>query len=393
VHPITHNAELKTAGGLRSLPIRCDLKHAHGIGFCLYRCPMTSSRRAFEVRPVDATRGLPPAETGAIDVVALDMNAGWPNLGFDSMLFAVRDAVCDLAALLEGKDLRVRVLTVDVRGEAFVPQHEPGRIALYISSGGPGHIDPRLNDGASPISQGVLDDLSWEAPLGRLFEDVLADEGAAFLAICHSFGLLYRHLGQARIAVRGPEKGGKSSGQKEIALTPEALAHPWFARLARGAVGARFRALDSRLCDLLPPAVASETSRYDVLAYETLEPSGERGDAVTLVEFARDRGGVMPRVYGTNFHPEVVGRDRFRTVLEERRASGRTTEEWYQERLAMLEQAFPLDGDEGPLLRTSDLTFLGPLRFHLYRQVRERLEALGHDPGPLHEQRVLGRTP
>lgn len=375
------------------MPIRCDLKHAHGIGHCLYRCPMTSDRRAFEVREVDPEHGLPPAEEGAIDVVALDMNAGWPNLGFDSILFAVRDAVCDFASLLEGKDLRVRVLTIDVRREAYVPRHEPGRIALYLASGGPGHIDPRQNDGVSPIAQGVLDDPSWEAPLARLFEEVLADEGAALVAICHSFGLLYRHLGAARVAVRGPEKGGKSSGQKMIALSAAALKHPWFSRLARGAVGGRFRALDSRLCDMLPPHDAEAPRDCAILAHETLPTSGERGDAVTLVEFARDREGIMPRVYGTNFHPEVVGRDRFRMVLEERRASGRTTEEWYPERLEMLEQAFPPDGDEGPLLRTSDLTFLGPLRFHLYRQVRERLEALGHDAGPLHEHRVLGRTP
>ena len=58
-------------------------------------------------------RGVP----GVIDVVALDMNKGWPNIGFDSILFAVRDAVCDFAALLENAGLRVRVLTVDVRSE------------------------------------------------------------------------------------------------------------------------------------------------------------------------------------------------------------------------------------------------------------------------------------
>lgn len=123
------------------MPIRCDLKHAHGIGYCLYECPMAKKSKAFEVRAVDPLRGLPPAEPGAIDVVALDMNKGWPNIGFDSILFAVRDAVCDFAALLENAGLRVRVLTVDVRSDVFVPRHEPGRFALYLGSGGPGHID------------------------------------------------------------------------------------------------------------------------------------------------------------------------------------------------------------------------------------------------------------
>src|SRR5688572_26885254 len=100
------NAALRTIGGSGPLPIRCDLKHAHGIGYCLYRCPIASSRRAFEVLAVDPRRGLPLAERGAIDVVALDMNKGWPNIGFDAILFALRDAVCDFAPLIEGKDVR-----------------------------------------------------------------------------------------------------------------------------------------------------------------------------------------------------------------------------------------------------------------------------------------------
>jgi hypothetical protein len=39
--------------------------------------------------------------------------------------------------------------------------------------------------------------------------------------------------------------------------------------------------------------------------------------------------------------------------------------------------AHPEDGTDQRLHLTSDFTFLGPLRFHLYRQVRVRAEALG----------------
>ena len=40
---------------------------------------------------------------------------------------------------------------------------------------------------------------------------------------------------------------------------------------------------------------------------------------------------------------------------------------------------------------TSDYTLLGPLRFHLYRQVRRRAEALGLDVD-LHEDEILAQA-
>ncbi len=62
-----------------------------------------------------------------------------------------------------------------------------------------------------------------------------------------------RWLGVADAVLRGPEKGGKSTGVVENILTDEALAHPWFSRFAAALPdGRRLYALDNRLYDLVP---------------------------------------------------------------------------------------------------------------------------------------------
>jgi hypothetical protein len=107
-----------------------------------------------------------------------------------------------------------------------------------------------------------------------------------------------------------------------------------------------------------------------------------------MIEFARDRNGVVPRVLAVNHHPEIVDRGRQKMILEQKRARGEVTEEWYRERLDILTRTFPREDVDQRLHLTSDFTLLGPLRFHLFRQIRERAERLGRAPG-FHEDRVL----
>ena len=97
--------------------------------------------------------------------------------------------------------------------------------ALEID-GGPGHLDPRMNDGRTEGSQGIVEDPSWEPPLFGLFDAIRASAPAALLAVCHTFGVMCRWLGAAEAVLRGPAKGGKSAGVVENILTDEALAHP-----------------------------------------------------------------------------------------------------------------------------------------------------------------------
>jgi len=104
---------------------------------------------------------------------------------------------------------------------------------------------------------------------------------------------------------------------------------------------------------------------------------GPAGEGLTMMEFARDRGGVMPRVFGVNHHPEIVDRARQMMLLRQKRERGEVTSEWTDERERIMSETHPDDSQDRFLHLTSDYTLLGPLRFYLYRQVRERAAALG----------------
>jgi hypothetical protein len=377
--------------GSAIVPIRCEAKQKQGFDFCRSHCVVREHRDVLQFHRVSPDEAFPEARRDTLDVVILDMHHRWPNLGYDSIRYAFRDSICDLAETLEASGLGVRVLTFDVRHDLMVPEHEPGRFSLYVGTGGPGHLDPRRNDGIDPVAQGVKENAAWLRPYGRLLDAITDDPSAAYIAICHSFGLLCSHMGAAVPTLRGPEKGGKSSGIVEVLLTDSAEAHPWFGKLRNTSPDGRVRIMDSRFYDLIPTGKSSNGHPAGtVLGVETVGPGGPAGDAVTLVEFARDAEGVMPRVYGTNFHPETAGRERYRLILEEKWASGGVTEEWYRERAAILRDTMADIRTDEYVSLASDYTFLGPLRFHLYRAIRQRLAELGSArAGEVHENRVV----
>jgi hypothetical protein len=151
--------------------------------------------------------------------------------------------------------------------------------------------------------------------------------------------------------------------------------------------GGRLRVVENRLFDLIPrPGGFREGVR--ALGYETSGVGGAPGDAVTMIEFARDRGGVMPRMFAVNHHPEIVDRFRQLMILDRKRDRGDVSEQWYRERREILTRSAPDEDLDQRLRLTSDFTFLGPLRFHLFRALRRRAEALSIPLG-LHEDRVL----
>ena len=368
------------------MPLECSFKQRHGRQFCATDCPASAPCGILEYVRVEHPDDVPADDRHAIDVAVLDLNHGWPNLGHDSLVHAIVDASCEAIEVLEETGLRVRVLSFDVRRSGLLPEGPGSRYSLYVGTGGPGHIDPRQNDGLAPFAQGVRENPAWEGPAFRLFDAIRASEDAALLAVCHSFGVLCRWSGAATPVLRGPAKG-KCSGVLENVLAWPAAEHPWFRRFAELlAPSARFRVVENRLFDLIP--LPSRPPWAVPLAFETLGVGGAPGDAVTMVEFARDRGGVMPRVLAVNHHPEIV--DRFRQVmlLDRKRDRGEVTEEWYRERLEILTRSYPEEDVDQLLHLTSDFTLLGPLRFHLYRQIRRRADSLGRAHG-LHEDRVL----
>jgi hypothetical protein len=307
---------------------------------------------------VRVSDSVPPAADDLIDVAILDMNHSWPNMGHDSLVHAVLESAEPLRDALVSSATKVRVLSYDVRRTLQVPQSPNGRFRLYLGTGGPGHLDPRQNDGVKEESQGIFESAAWEAPLFRLYDDIAAHDSAALLGVCHSFGLMCRWSGAARVELRAE----KSNGMPENVLAPAAAAHPWFAKFAeRLRDGRHFRVVDNRLFDLI-----AEHSSANVIARED-----ETSDGVTMVEFARAADG-MPRILGVNHHPEIVDREHITAVLEEKRERGEVSEEWYQERVVTLRDLFSQYERDSRL--TSEYTLLGPLRHHLARLVAERCE-------------------
>ncbi len=371
------------------MPIACRLKAAHGPQFCATDCPASAPCGAFSYVRVESQEQLPPYDPRSVDVAVLDMNHGWPNLGHDSLVHTVLDASCDLMQTLHDLDLRVRVLSFEVRRKHMLPEAPDGRFGLYLGTGGPGHLDPRFNRDQQVGSQDLDEDPAWEEPLFALFDAISAHPDAALLAVCHTFGVMCRWAGVAEPRLR--EKDGKSVGIRENTLTEAGRAHPWFQRLAEALPdGRRLRIVDSRLFDLVPREEDLVEDRHGRLAIGYEWPRWPHENALTMMEFARDPGGVMPRVFGVNHHPEIVDRARQLVVLEhKRRAEGeRLPARWYEERIDLLTSKFADEDTEQRLQLTSDYTLLGPLRFHLVRQVRRRAEALGL-PFGLHEDDLL----
>jgi hypothetical protein len=360
------------------MPFDCQHRQRFGQQACLDDCLATRPPARFEFARVERGGDAPPADVRSVDVAILDMHHGWPNLGHAAIVHAVQNAVCDLRPDLDTADLRVRVISYDVRRGHRIPEGPGGRHGLYIGTGGPGHLDPRMNDGVSEGSQGIDEDPRWEAPLFELFDRIQADASAALFGICHTFGVMCRWRGVAEAVLRGLDKGGKSAGIVENELTSQATEHPWFARLAEEAPDHRhIRVLDNRLFDLLPTSDLDRTSLP--LGYECRVP-GATSHAVTMIEFARDSGGVMPRVFGVNHHPEIVNRPRLLTILLQKRDRGEVDERdaWFEERRRTLVEPIADEHGDRLLHLAASYTFLGPVRFYLYRLVRERAEALGH---------------
>jgi hypothetical protein len=289
----------------------------------------------------------------------------------------MQNALCDVAGPLRTAGIGFRAVSYDIRrSEQVIPEPPGGRHALYVGTGGPGHLDPRMNDGLSEGSQGIREDPAWEPRLFALFDAIRASESAVLLSVCHTFGVMCRWLGAADAVLRGPEKGGKSTGVVENILTDDALKHPWFSRFAEALPDRRrLFALDNRLYDLVPrgPLPAGVTA----ISYEALGKGGPAGGALTMMEVARDEAGIMPRILGVNHHPEIVNRSRLIVTLERQFERGDVTREWYEERRKTLTEPVADAWGDRLIHLTSSYTFMAPLRFHLYKQARLRGAALG----------------
>jgi hypothetical protein len=305
----------------------------------------------------------PVTERERLDIAVLDMNHSWPNLGHDAVIHAILDAAeRSRHALVEAR-AKVRAISYDVRRRALLPAHPDGQFTVYVATGGPGHLDPRLNDGVAEWAQGVREQPSWEAPLFRLFDSIVSHPKAALIAICHSFGLMCRWSGVARPVLRE----AKSSGLIANVLSDAGIQHPWFSRFAQDLPDHRhYRVIDNRLFDL----ILGDTCGVNCLAFES-----ENSAAVTMLEFAREPEGEMPRVFGMNHHPEIIDRQHVLEVLEEKRSHGDVSDRWYRERADTMLDLLQGENERQSRL-TSEYTFLGPLRHHIAALIAERCPSL-----------------
>lgn len=317
----------------------------------------------FEYVVADSSGPAPAADR--IDVALLDMHHGWPNVGHNSLVHAVLDLAEECADTLRSAGAKIRVVSYDVRKKLLLPDGGE-RFGLYIGTGGPGQLDPRLNDGVGETSQGIRETDEWEAPLFSLFESIYKREDAALVAVCHSFGLVCRWAGVARPILR-PQK---SSGVPVNALSDAAREHPWFSKFAAELPDRRhFRVVDNRLFDL----VVNDDCDATCLAFEH-----ENTAALTMVELARDPGGVMPRIIGVNHHPEIIDRQHVLAVLEEKHDHHEVSDAWYEERTHTMEEMLRGETERQSRL-TSEYTLIGPLRHHVRRIVAERCAVVASD--------------
>jgi hypothetical protein len=312
---------------------------------------------------------LPAEQRDRVDVALLDMNHTWVNLGHDSLVHIVLEIAESMRAELNRRGLKVRVLSFDVRHRNLLPQVAGGRFRVFIGTGGPGHLDPRLNDGVHEWSQGVTETTAWEAPLFRLYDDILADDRSAMVAVCHSFGLVCRWSGIARPELRAE----KSTGLRINRLSREALQHPYFEQFARELPDRQhFHVVDNRLFDL----ILDRSGKMLPIAFEA-----EGSSALTMVELARDATRTMPRFLAFNHHPEIMDREHVLQVLDEKRRHHEVDEAWYNERFATMNELFGEKERQSRL--TSRYTLVEPLRYHIARAVEERGERASrpHPPG------------
>lgn len=353
---------------------------------CLDNCAMDGIHSIFSYHKVVKGEALPKPEDGVVDIAVLDMHHGWPNLGHNSIVQAVREASCDFEPLIRKAQLKVRVFSFDVRQAGLLPEPPGGRFLVYLGTGGPGHIDPHLNDGLADFSQGVKEDPSWEPRAFKLFDAILADKEASLIAVCHSFGVLCRWSGIARPVERGKDKGGKSAGIVENALTEVAAAHPWFRGFLRETGSPRFQVIDSRLFDLIPDSLKVKT--VVPLSFETLPADHSVGNALTGVEFARDPKGTMPRVFGVNHHPEIMDSGRQKVIIENLWDHKEVTRAWYEERMNVLALGNKDAVLAQQLALTTGFTFVWPLRFQFVKDLRRHAARLNR-VFEMHEDQIV----
>lgn len=325
------------------------------------------------VRPLNAGE-IPAPNPEYVDVAVLDMNHAHRNAGHDSMVGLVRRLSGDLAPSLESVGAKVRLVSYDVRRLSLLPPLHDGP-SLILGTGGPGHLDPRLNRRDAVDEGEILESSEWESPLFEFFDAVDRHDSAMLYAVCHSFGLLCRWSGVAQPVARGERKGGPSIGIVDNVLTAQALEHPWFARLASHLPdGKHLPVVDSRHYDLIPARHRFPRGIVPI-AFET-QANGEAGEALTIVEFARKANGT-PRILAVNHHPEIPNATELAELLDRKLREGEVSQDWYAGRAALVDRLQRDDHSEPARLLAAGYSFAFLVRDGLKDLIEDRRQRRG----------------
>ena len=138
-----------------------------GSKYCVYRAPRrcVSTHVTARVSRASLRRSAIPA---VLDVAVLDMNHGWPNVGITtgSSRRSRTPRASRRPPLLPRRACRSAPISVRTSAaRCKLPDPEDDRFAIYVGTGGPGHLDPRLERRQRPRSAGRRSRIpSWEAP-------------------------------------------------------------------------------------------------------------------------------------------------------------------------------------------------------------------------------------
>ena len=318
------------------MPFDCQHRQKHGPDICLTDCPSTAEHGGCEYARVERAGDLPPAEPDVIDVALLDMHHGWPNLGHDALVHAVQNAVCDLQTAWLPPDCG-SACSPTTCGGATDPGAARGPSRHLRRHGRAGPPRSAMNDGRVARLAGHREDPRWEAPLFGLFDRIRADERRrAARGLPH----LRRHVPLAGRRRGRPARRRTRAARARASSRTCSRTRP---QSTRGSGGSRASCPISGAC-ACSTTVSTTSSRgparcrtaSTIIAHETLGVGGPRGEALTMVEFARDADGVMPR----DLRREPPSRDREPAQAADDPAQalerGEVTPEWYAERVAAL---------------------------------------------------------
>ena len=273
------------------MPLECGYKQRHGRQFCVTDCPASEPGRLLRLRQGRAPEDLPASDPRTIDVAVLDMNHGWPNLGHDSLVHAVMDAACDVAPELlrpRGCACARSPSTCAARGCC---RSRPGRASRSTSA----PAVPATSTRAPTTACGPSRRASARTRRGRRRRSASstpcrrdeqrgAPRASATPSACCAAGRARR-----RPVLRGPEKG-KCSGVLENVLTWDGAPAPLVPALRRAARTGR-AAARGREPPVRPDPAARRLPRRAACRSATRRcgVGGAPGEAVTMIEFARDR--------------------------------------------------------------------------------------------------------